>query len=239
MTNDARVPEVSGRRTGIASIYEDKPAAYFANARRDIVEQLTTGPGDSILELGCGSGGTGRLAMASAKAGRYVGIELSPTAAKTAGEDFSEVLVGDVEQMDLEPLRDSFDALIISEVLEHLTDPWTTLRRLVGCVKPGGAVFASSPNIAHWTVLKELARGRFEYEDRGVMDRTHLRWFTPASFRALFEGAGVEVLELAPLVPLRPKARLIDRLTGGRMRHLFIGQITIRGRRRPRQTRDL
>lgn len=232
MTIDARATGGAGRRIGIASIYEDKPPAYFANARRDIVEQLPTGPDDAILELGCGSGGTGRLAMASGKAGRYVGIELSLEAAKKAAEDFSEMLVGDVEQLDLEPWRDSFDALIVSEVLEHLTDPWTTLGRLVTCVKPGGAVFASSPNIAHWTVLKELAMGRFEYDDRGVMDRTHLRWFTPASFRVLFEGAGVEVLELAPLAPLRPKARLIDRLTGGRLRHLFIGQITVRGRRR-------
>ena len=238
MTIDARATRPPRPGIGIASIYEDKPAAYFANARRDIVEQLPTGPHAAILELGCGSGGTGRLAMTSGKAGRYVGIELSPAAAKKAAEDLSEVRVGDVEQLDLEPWRDSFDALIISEVLEHLTDPWTTLRRLVTCVKPGGAVFASSPNIAHWTVLKALAMGRFEYDDRGVMDRTHLRWFTPTSFRALFEGAGVEVLDLASVTPLRSKAKLLDGLTGGRFRHLFVGQIMVRGRRHE-LTRDV
>jgi 2-polyprenyl-3-methyl-5-hydroxy-6-metoxy-1,4-benzoquinol methylase len=232
MTNDTGTLGASNRRTGVAAIYDDKPAAYFANARLDIVEQLPTGPNDAILELGCGAGGTGRLAMSSGKAGRYVGIELSPTAAAQAAEVYSEVLVGDVEQLNLEPLRDAFDALIASEVLEHLTDPWTTLGRLVACVKPGGAIFASSPNIAHWTVLKELAMGRFDYDERGVMDRTHLRWFTPSTFRALFEGAGVEVLELAPMAPLRPKAKVFDHLTGGRFRHLFIGQIMIRGRRK-------
>jgi hypothetical protein len=93
-------------------------------------------------------------------------------------------------------------------------------------------VFASSPNIAHWTVLRRLAAGRFDYADKGVMDRTHLRWFTPATYRELFEQAGLEVLEVGPVTPLRPKARLLDRLTGGRLRHLFITQIMIRGRRR-------
>lgn len=223
----------SGSAPGLrlAAIYRDKPEAYFANARRDIVQQLPTGPGDAVLELGCGSGGTGRLAMSSGKAGRYVGIELDPRAASQAAETFSEVLVGDVERLDLSPLRGAFDALIISEVLEHLTDPWDTLKRLVACLKPGGAVFASSPNVANWMVIVELLKGHFRYAEVGVMDRTHLRWFTPESYRSLFEGAGVEILELAPLVPLRPKARLIDAVTGGRLRHLFIGQITIRGRR--------
>lgn len=224
---------ISGPVAGskLAAIYGDKPDAYFANARRDIVQQLATGAGDAVLELGCGSGGTGRLAMSSGKAGLYVGIELDPRAAAQAAETFSEVLVGDVESLDLTPLNEMFDALIISEVLEHLTDPWDTLKRLVGCLKPGGAVFASSPNVANWMVIAELLKGRFRYDEVGVMDRTHLRWFTPESYRSLFENAGVEILELAPLVPLRPKAKFIDAITGGRLRHLFIGQITIRGRR--------
>lgn len=219
-------------QTAIAAIYEDKPATYFANARRDIVERLATGPKSAVLELGCGAGGTGRAALAASKAGRYVGIELSPAAAKAAAEAFGEVLVGDVEALDLTKLAGQFDALIISEVLEHLTDPWTTLAKLVACLKPGGEIFASSPNIAHWTVLKNLALGRFDYDDKGVMDRTHLRWFTPNTYKAMFEQAGAEVLELGSVTPIRPKARLADRLTGGRFHHLFVSQIMIHARRR-------
>lgn len=223
---------VSPKPPAIAEIYRDKPAGYFGSSRPDIVALLETGPQSVILELGCGAGGTGRAAMAAGKAGRYVGIELDEGAGAIAAQHLSQVIVGDVGDIDLGPLAGTFDALIISEVLEHLTDPWTTLERLVRCLKPGGAVFASSPNIAHWQVLKALFLGRFVYVDVGVMDKTHLRWFTPDSYREMFEGAGVAVLEVRALTPLRWKARTFNALTGGRFRHLFIAQIMITGRRR-------
>lgn len=222
----------SPRSSAIAEIYRHKPRGYFASSREDIVALLETGPQSAILELGCGAGGTGRAALAAGKAGRYVGIELDPQAAAMAAELLSEVLVGDVEQIDLSRLEGAFDALIISEVLEHLADPWKALERMARCLKPGGVVFASSPNIAHWQVLKELCLGRFAYTEVGVMDRTHLRWFTPKSYCEMFESAGLGVLRVQPLTPPRWKARTLDRLTGGRLRHLFISQIMITGRRR-------
>lgn len=215
----------------MSSLYEGKPEAYFGNARLDIVDRLTTGPYSSVLELGCGAGGTGKAVLDAGKAGSYVGIELSPRAAEIAAQRLTEVVVGDVHDLDLTSMALRFDALIISEVLEHLVDPWSSLRRLVGCLKPGGSIYASSPNLSHWTVIRELLSGRFQYQEAGFMDRTHLRWFTPGSYRELFETSGVEVLELGSLIPLRPKARVIDRLTGGRFRHLFIGQIMLVGRK--------
>lgn len=213
------------------AIYKDKPASYFANARNDIVAMAPTGPQASVLELGCGSGGTGRAMLAAGKAGRYVGLELSETAAAVAAQHLSQVLIGDVEALDLAPLGGQFDMLVISEVLEHLRDPWTTLDRLVTCLKPGAAVFASSPNIAHWMVILDLMAGRFRYEESGVMDRTHLRWFTPATYRQMFEEAGVHVDRVGPLVPPRFKARLIGSLSGGRLDHLFSAQIMLVGHR--------
>lgn len=222
----------SSRQTStIEAIYEDKPESYFANARNDIVQIMTTGADASVLELGCGAGGTGRAVLDAGKAGRYVGLELSPAAASTAAQFLSEVLVGDVEALDLTPLYGGFDALIISEVLEHLTDPWTTLGRLANCLNSGGIVYASSPNVAHWSVIRGLAAGRFEYADKGVMDRTHLRWFTPQSYGDLFRSAGLEVLEVRPVTPLRSKSLWLDRLTGGRWRHLLFTQIMVVARR--------
>jgi 2-polyprenyl-3-methyl-5-hydroxy-6-metoxy-1,4-benzoquinol methylase len=219
------------RPNGISSIYEDKPASYFSNARLDFVERLPTGPDSAVLELGCGSGGTGKAVLAAGKAGRYVGIELNAAAAASAAEVLTEVLVGNVEEMDLDARRASFDALLVSEVLEHLTDPWTTLRRLAQCVRPGGLVLASSPNVAHWRVVLNLFLGRFRYQQSGLMDRTHLRWFTPESFRNLFEEAGIEVVSLQPIAEPGWKGKVVNLLTGNRLSHLFVGQIVVTGKK--------
>lgn len=220
------------QRSGVAAIYDDKPESYFANARHDIVALLRTDRDAAVLELGCGAGGTGRAVLAAGKAGRYVGLELNDAAARIAEEALSEVVVGDVESLDLRRFEGRFDALIISEVLEHLTDPWTTLRRLVGCLKPGGAVYASSPNLAQWQIVRSLVLGRFHYEPSGVMDRTHLRWFTPESYRAMFEEAGVQVEQLGPIRKPGWKADVINAVTGGRFSHLFMTQIMVAGRRK-------
>jgi 2-polyprenyl-3-methyl-5-hydroxy-6-metoxy-1,4-benzoquinol methylase len=193
---------------------------------------LNTTASSSVLELGCGAGGTGRAALKAGKAGRYVGIELSDAAAGIAREHLSEVIVGNVEQLDLAALSGQFDALIVSEVLEHLVDPWAALERLVGCLKPGGEVYASSPNLAQWQVIMGLLGGRFEYAASGVMDRTHLRWFTPQSYRQMFEAAGVQVREVRAIRRPGWKARLVNQLTAGRFSHLFMTQILIAGTRR-------
>lgn len=220
------------RPTG-QQLYELKPSSYFANSRGDIIDLLPSRSDLAVLEVGCGAGGTGRAALGQGKAARYVGIELNPPAAAVAAQHLTQVLVGNVEEIDLAPLEGQFDALVISEVLEHLTDPWSTLRRLGRCLKPGGMLYASSPNLAHWKVIKQLLTGRFDYADSGLMDRTHLRWFTPATYGALVEEAGLEVLSLGPVSPLRWKARILDRLSGSRLRHLLMSQIMVVARRPP------
>ncbi len=212
--------------------YGRKAEAYFAGARSDFVARLNTGPSSSILEIGCGSGDTGALALAGGKAGRYVGVELFEQAATVARRRLSEVIVGDVERMALSFEPGSFDALILSEVLEHLVDPWLVMRRLAPFVKRGGTVLASSPNVAHWRVVRELLRGRFELADQGVFDRTHMRWFTPQTFRAMFEGAGFAVDEVGPVTSFSARTRAISSLTGGRFDHLFMVQIALAGHRR-------
>jgi hypothetical protein len=93
-------------------------------------------------------------------------------------------------------------------------------------------VLASSPNIAHWKVLRELAKGHFDLADQGVFDRTHLRWFTPATFAAMFETAGFRINHVGPVNPFSPRVELISRWTSGRLDHLFMTQIAVQGTRR-------
>lgn len=93
-------------------------------------------------------------------------------------------------------------------------------------------MLASSPNVAHWRVIRELVRGRFELADQGVFDRTHMRWFTPTSFATMFERAGLRVERLGPVTPFSPRTRLLSQATGGRFDHLFMTQISLAARKR-------
>jgi SAM-dependent methyltransferase len=219
--------------TRVAALdYAGKPDTYFAGARRDFVKRLPTDPDARILEIGCGSGDTAALAIADGKAGYYAGVELFPAAADAARNIMNEVVVGDVERVALPWPAESFDAAILSEVLEHLQDPWSVVRRVAGLLRPGGLVLASSPNIAHWRMLAEIARGRFDLADSGPFDRTHLRWFTPSTFARMFEEAGFEIEHIGPVTPFAARTRALCWLAGGRLDHLFMRQIAVVASRR-------
>jgi 2-polyprenyl-3-methyl-5-hydroxy-6-metoxy-1,4-benzoquinol methylase len=210
--------------------YADKDARYFTGERRDLIDRLSVDPSRTILEIGCGDGATGRYAKRTGKCGRYVGIELYPSAAKLASTVLDEVHVANIEAFDPPYPEKTFDVLIASEVLEHLVDPWAVLRKLHPKMKPGGSVFASSPNIAHKSTLKMLLAGRWDLAPRGRMDRTHLRWFTPTTYAAMFAESGYQVLWVEPLVKPSARAKLFNSLTGNRLAHLFVSQIVIEAR---------
>lgn len=215
----------------LGDAYAAKDNSYFGGARADYVGMMPVNPSARILELGCGDGATGALALREGKCREYVGIEMFAPIAHRAEERLTRVHIGNVDEIELPYSPGYFDALIMSEVMEHLVDPEATLRRLVALVRPGGQVMASSPNVAHWRIIKELVVGRFVYTEAGPMDRTHLRWFTPQSYAAMFEKAGVQVEKVGPLGPLVGKQRFISALLGPRLRHMLYYQISLAGRR--------
>ncbi len=228
MTSDA----VAAADEGLARFYAGKQQSYFNGARADFVARLPLDPTARILEVGCGTGATGALARCRGRTSHYTGVELFEGAAEQARHLLDEVLVGDVEKLAFPWQPCAFDALILSEVLEHLVEPWAVLERLWPFLRPGAMVLASSPNISHWRVVRELAQGRFHLADQGVFDRTHMRWFTPDTFASMFERAGYEVLNVDPVTPFSERTRMISRLTHGRWDHLFMTQICLEARRR-------
>jgi 2-polyprenyl-3-methyl-5-hydroxy-6-metoxy-1,4-benzoquinol methylase len=207
--------------------YEEKADNYFNAARSDFINMLPDNPEANILEVGCGFGETGSMALHMKKCAAYTGIELSDRAAIAARQKLTRVLHGDVETMAIDFPPQHFDALILSEVLEHLIDPWAVLRKLNPIIKKGGMVLASSPNVSHHSMVRRLLRGDWKLADSGVMDRTHLRWFTPKTYCQLFEETGFVVRRVGPVRSLGTKARLVDNLTGKRFTHLFMNQISI------------
>jgi SAM-dependent methyltransferase len=211
--------------------YDAKPEAYFSGVRTGFIDKLSRDPTRAILEIGCGDGATGQYAKATGKCGRYVGVELMPVAADIATGRLDKVYIGNIEALDLPEPEESFGALIASEVLEHLVDPWALLRRLNRLLSPGAQVIAGSPNVAHISTVKMLLKGRWDLEDSGRMDRTHLRWFTPESYAQMFRDCGFEVLSVEAHVGMGPRQKVVNALTGGMFSHLFVSQIVVVARK--------
>lgn len=215
-----------------SSAYSQKDDRYFDGAREDFVNELPENPDAKILEIGCSNGNTGALALAMNKCGSYIGVELHETAALNAKGKISQVIIGDIEKIELPFEENSFDVLILSEVLEHLVDPWKILRKLHRYMKPGALIFASSPNVSNYRIILMLLKGEWNLANDGVMDRTHLRWFTPSSFAEMFESTGYKVLSVEPLSPFRIQTKLQIALMLGKGRHLFFKQIKIKAIRK-------
>jgi 2-polyprenyl-3-methyl-5-hydroxy-6-metoxy-1,4-benzoquinol methylase len=150
--------------------------------------------GARVLEVGCATGYMSEV-LAKRLGCAVTGLELFPEAAAVAREHCQRVLVGDAETFDFEgALRgERFDAVLFADVLEHLRDPGAVLRRVRALLVPGGAVVASIPNVAHASVRLALLGGEFRYGETGLLDRTHLRFFTHESIQDLFEGAGFSI----------------------------------------------
>lgn len=170
---------------------------YHDHCRSDALALVGSRAG-RVLDVGCGSGATGRALLDQGWAQVVDGIELSPTAADRARAHYRTVVVGDLAHPNradlLSPLDGPYHTVLCLDVLEHVPDPWGLLTHLVAHhLQPGGTAVISVPNVQCVEVVGPLLGGRWTYQPAGVLDRTHLRFFTRSSGRALVEGAGLEV----------------------------------------------
>lgn len=220
---------------GLVNSYDGKSAEYFAHPRASQVSALLPGPVDRVLDVGCGAGRTLADLRASGACRWTAGIELVPEAAhgaRNAGIDV--VIEGSVEEREIE--RDfaprSLDAILCLDVLEHLLDPWTTVRRLSALLSPNGVLIASLPNVRNTAVvLPLLFRGRWSYGPFGLLDRTHLRFFTRESAVALLESGGLRVDLVRPVgTDWSVRKRVARTLTFGAFDDLFAFQYLLRAR---------
>jgi 2-polyprenyl-3-methyl-5-hydroxy-6-metoxy-1,4-benzoquinol methylase len=157
--------------------------------------------GLAILDLGFGAGQLARRIRAHC---RYLaGIELDPDAAREGATFFDDAVTGDLFEGVSGPWRERFDVIVAGDILEHLPRPERLLALLGPLLAPGGVLMLSLPNVANVTVRATLALGRFPYVDRGILDRTHLRFYTRASARALLADAGYAIgFETATAMPV-------------------------------------
>jgi O-antigen biosynthesis protein len=172
---------------------ENAPAAYYENARLALLDLLPAAP-RRLLDVGCGNGATGAAAKARWPQLTAIGIEMVPEAAQRAAERLDRVVIGSAETLDWE--KESIagiDAVLLADVLEHLVDPWRFLKQLRTALSADAVVVASIPNVANFWLLEELASGRFDYAAEGLLDSTHLRFFTRATISRMFDDAGFAI----------------------------------------------
>jgi 2-polyprenyl-3-methyl-5-hydroxy-6-metoxy-1,4-benzoquinol methylase len=174
-----------------SSLTEGHPPDYFTQVRTNIKPLLPSQIG-RCLEIGCGQGKT--LEWIHTMTGASVfGVELVESEACKA-RLVAEVVVGNIELIQLPFPERSFDVILTLDVLEHLQHPWTSVRKLHQFLRPGGCLIASIPNVRHIAVLAPLLiAGRWTYTDHGLLDRTHLRFFTKRSAIELMECSGLKV----------------------------------------------
>jgi 2-polyprenyl-3-methyl-5-hydroxy-6-metoxy-1,4-benzoquinol methylase len=158
----------------------------------------------TILDVGCAQGALGADYLRRNPRARVLGIDIDAEAAAHARERISEVFCGDVEKNPMPfNVPEGIDCIVYGDVLEHLVEPWALLAEHAKYLSPEGTVLVCMPNVEHWSFAARLLTGSFGYEEQGLFDRTHLRWFTPRMMGQALADAGLELSDVAP----RPIAR--------------------------------
>lgn len=195
---------------------------YFRQGRKE-VEALVPEEAMRILDVGCGEGILGKMLLDKGAA-EVVGIEVDPVVSERAKENLSRVLQGDVAFLEL-PFDDGyFDCIIFADVLEHLKEPLLTLKRFNRYLADSGDIIASIPNVRYYGVINMLVEGQWKYQDYGILDRTHLRFFTKKDIECLFKEAGFEITGIT--VNIDPVyTSLNDPLSG----EISFGRVNLKG----------
>lgn len=198
--------------------YSEKRGSYFINPRKDLISLLPDQPNLHVLELGAGGGDTLIELKKTGKANTVVGIELFPLEGTLQNDPLiDQFIIGNVEEMDLDLKKDSFDVVLMGDVLEHLLDPWQTIKKITPYLKVGGIMMASIPNIRNRKAFKKIfINGDFGYDREGLFDKTHYRWFCKKNMIDLMTPEGFELVSSISNLEFKKGSgtRLFNRLTG-------------------------
>lgn len=150
-----------------------------------------------IVDFGCMGGALCREYKKSSPNSYWVGVEVDPIYAERAKKNCDEVNILDINMLDeyfFDHNKDA-DCWIFGDVLEHLIDPWAVVEKIRNVMKPNSSIIACVPNAQHYTIIEKLLTGNFRYEDWGLLDKTHLRWFTKTTLFEFFQNLDFEIVE--------------------------------------------
>ena len=185
------------------------------SSHSQILKQCGAGYGQRLLDVGCARG---HLSSALASQGwRVTGIEYDAADAAIAKLTGVRVIIDSAEDA-LSNIEDKFDVIVFADVLEHFVHPLDVLTMATSLLAPNGRIIISIPNVAHLSVRLQLLLGSFTYTDRGILDRTHLHFYTKKTLKEMIMKAGLHVTHLsttpAPIEEVLPALRTISPLRG-------------------------
>ena len=202
--------------------YLDKPSLWSSHAL--IAGYLKRLPAQSrVLDIGTASGTLARMCRDHSL--QLFGVEPNPNWARLAEPLYEKIFVGPIQEAEAEFLT-GYDAVVLGDVLEHLSMPDVILQKLVSLQSPATTFIISVPNIANVWIRLNLLVGNFNYAERGILDRTHLRFFTRKTLSALLQNAGLEILSIKVTpIPLELVSGLFLSAPG-RWLHAMFAQLT-------------
>jgi len=203
-------------------MYAEKPQNYFSGIRNDIIELIQCN-NCNILEIGCGEGNTLVELKKQGKAKFIVGIDIVDLNQSSKLDKF---ILADIENDNIELPEEYFDIIICADVLEHLKDPWSVLRKIRKFLKPNGILLASIPNVREIkTLISIVIKGDFKYVDAGILDKTHLRFFCKKNIIELFESTGYKIEKIT--FKLSPKRKVLLKLSLGLLEEFLVVQYLV------------
>lgn len=202
------------------TLYQYKPSPWSSHSL--IADQLRRLPeGSKVLDVGTATGTLGKLSQGLGL--RLYGIEPDPDWAELAKEYYIHIQTCKVEDAPVEYLSD-YTTIVFADILEHTPDPEKILRTVIALQAKGTKIIVSVPNIANVWVRINMLLGRFEYHDRGILDKTHLRFFTKSVFIQLLERCGLEISFIKPTpIPLELISPFFNTRPGFFLYKIFAG----------------
>lgn len=175
-------------------------SSYMDTANQDLLERIPLSA-RVVLDVGCNTGALGMAYRRLNPRARLLGIESDPVAAELAAQRLDQVAVVDVERDPMPFALDRpIDCIVYGDVLEHMRDPWSVVRRHAEALSDDGTILICVPNVLHWSFVDRLLRGTWKYEPAGLLDETHLRWFSLETMRSDLEAAGLAPHDVSPRV---------------------------------------
>lgn len=203
---------------------------YHNNPRSYIVDFFKGSP-NSVLEVGCGCGATLKYVKQRYPQCRTIGVELNEHAAEAAKQVVNSVYCTDFAQFDFEAAGltpGEIEVILFLDVLEHMYDPWRALLKAKKLLAPSGQVIASIPNVRNLWLIDQLTKGAWTYESDGLLDITHIRFFTLAEIRKLFDETGYRINDVRSIPDLRVQIKMPpgSQLTNVQSEKLIVKNVT-------------